>query len=62
MQAKRATATRETEDGPTDEQLRLVARHGSGQFVRALATVRLLRRQGREDELSRVLNEREGGA
>lgn len=46
---------RQSDDELTDKQLRLVARHGSGNFVRALAAVRLLRRQDREDELTEVL-------
>ncbi len=40
---------------PTDEQLELVARHGSGPLERALAAVRLAKRRGREDELRRVI-------
>lgn len=51
MRTERATASRDADEEPTDEQLRLVARHGSGPFERALATVRLCRRQGRLDEL-----------
>ena len=39
---------------PTDEQLALVARHGSGPIERALATVRLAKRHGREHELHRL--------
>jgi hypothetical protein len=46
---------RSTKEELTNEQLRLVAQHGSGRLVRALATVRLLRRQGREEELQEVL-------
>lgn len=42
-------------DEPTNEQLELVARHGSGKFVRALATVRLLKRQDREDDLREII-------
>ena len=42
---------------PTDEQLRLVARHGSGPFERALAAAQLAKRQGREDELRRRIDE-----
>ncbi len=40
---------------PTDEQLELVARHGSGPIERALATVRLARRRGRETELRQLV-------
>ena len=40
---------------PTDEQLKLVARHGSGPIERALATVRLAKRRGREDELQELV-------
>ena len=40
---------------PTDEQLELVAHHGSGPIERALATVRLAKRRGREDELRRLV-------
>ena len=36
---------------PTDEQLELVARHGSGTIERALATVQLAKRRDRIDEL-----------
>ena len=42
---------------PTDEQLELVARHGSGSIVRALATVRLAKRQGRENELRQLIED-----
>ena len=52
---KRATAIRKDGDELTDEKLELVAQHGSGKFVRALAAVRLLRRQGREAELQEIL-------
>jgi len=48
-----------TEEEPTDDQLRMVARHGSGKFVRALATVQLAKRQGREDELREMVGENE---
>ena len=40
---------------PTDEQLELVARYGSGSIERALATVQLAKRRGREDELRRLV-------
>jgi len=36
---------------PTDEQLELVVRHGSGAIERALATVQLAKRRDRIDEL-----------
>lgn len=36
---------------PTDEQLELVARHGSGAIERALATVQLAKRRDQIDEL-----------
>lgn len=42
---------------PTTAHLELVVRHGSGDFVRALATVQLARRRGREDELRELLDE-----
>ena len=42
---------------PTDEQLALVARHGSGPIERALATVRLAKRREREDELRRLVED-----
>ena len=42
---------------PTDEQLALVAHHGSGPIERALATVRLARRRERDDELRRLVEE-----
>lgn len=45
---------------PTDEQLALVARHGSGPIERALATVRLAKRRGREDELRRLVGTTSG--
>lgn len=42
---------------PSDEQLKLVARHGSGAIERALATVHLAKRREREDELRRLVEE-----
>lgn len=45
---------------PTDEQLALVARHGGGPIERALATVRLAKRRGREDELRRLVEDAVG--
>ena len=36
---------------PGDEDLALVAQHGTTDLTRALATVRLARRRGRLDEL-----------
>jgi hypothetical protein len=48
-------------DELTDDQPRMVARHGSGKFVRALAKVQLAKRQGREDELRELVDDR-GGA
>lgn len=41
---------------PTDEQLELVARHGSGAIERALATVQLARRRDRIDELHKLVD------
>jgi hypothetical protein len=41
---------------PTDEQLELVARHGSGAIERALATVQLAKRRDRIDELRRLVD------
>ena len=40
---------------PTDEQLELVARHGSGAVERALATVQLAERRDRTDELRQLI-------
>ena len=40
----------------TDDQLKLVARHGSGAIERALATVQLAKRQGCEDELIQLID------
>jgi len=48
-----------TEDEPTDADLRLVARHGSGPFERALALVRFARRHDRVEELREIVNEKE---
>ena len=42
-------------DEPTDKQLELVARHGSGAIERALATVQLARRRDREEELRQLV-------
>lgn len=41
---------------PTDEQLELVARHGSGAVERALATVQLAKRRNRTDELLQLID------
>lgn len=49
-------------DKPTTSELRLVARHGSGPLERALATVQLARREGREAELRELLGEPETAA
>jgi hypothetical protein len=57
MTTTKTTASGNAEKEPTNEQLRLVARHGSGNFVRALATVMLMKRQGREDELRDLTND-----
>jgi len=46
---------------PTNEQLELVARHGSGAIERALATVQLAKRRDRIDEL-RLLVDASGDA
>lgn len=43
---------------PTDEQLELVARHGSGAIERALATVQLAKRRDRIDELRLLVDAR----
>jgi len=48
-------------DELTDEDLRLVARHGSGPFERALATVSLARRHDRVDELRELVDDGGGG-
>lgn len=40
---------------PTDRQLKLVARHGSGPVERALAIVQLAKRRGREDDLHQLV-------
>lgn len=42
---------------PTDEQLGLVAEHGSGPIERALATVKLAQRRGREEELRALIED-----
>lgn len=42
---------------PTEEELALVARHGRGALDRALATVQLAKRKGREDELRRIVED-----
>lgn len=42
-------------DEPTDDQLKLVVRHGNGSIERALATVQLAKRRGREDDLRRLI-------
>lgn len=44
-------------DDISDEELRVVARHGSGPLVRALALVRLAKRYGREDALRTLVAE-----
>ncbi len=41
---------------PTDEQLELVARHGSGAVERALATIQLAKRRNRMDELLQLID------
>lgn len=38
-------------DEPTNKDLELVARHGSGPLERAIATVQLAKREDRLDEL-----------
>jgi hypothetical protein len=38
-------------DDLTEDNLRLVARHGSGKFIRAVAAVKLMKREGRMDDL-----------
>ena len=43
-----------TTERPTTEELKLVARHGSGAIERSLAVVELAKRQGRLDELVEV--------
>lgn len=48
---------RTQEAGPTNQELKLVADHGSGPLERALAAVMLAKQQGREDELRRLLDE-----
>jgi len=35
----------------TEEELRLVAKYGSGYFIRAVAVTKLAKRQGRLEEL-----------
>lgn len=46
-------------DELTNEDLRLVIRHGSGVFVRAVAAVRLARREDRLDELRELVEDDE---
>jgi len=55
-------STTMTEDGLTDDKLRLVARHGSGPFERALATVRLAKRHDRVEELREKVEDYGGDA
>ena len=50
-----------TDDELTDGKLRMVARHGSGPFERALAMVRLARRHDRVDELRKIIDEDDRG-
>jgi len=52
---------RTNEEEPTNEQLELVARHGSGKFTKAIAVVKLMRRQGRMDELREKIDDTGGG-
>ena len=40
-----------TDENLTDDDLELVARHGSGKFIRAVAATKLAKRQGRLEEL-----------
>jgi len=42
---------------PTDEELRLVARNGSGPFIRALAVAQLARRHDAVDEVQKLIDE-----
>lgn len=41
---------------PTDSELVLVAKHGSGPMVRSIAIVMLAERTGREHELQELLD------
>lgn len=41
---------------PSDEALELVARHGSGQFVRSLAAIKLAKRHDRMDEFESYID------
>lgn len=50
-----------TDDEPTDKELRLVAEHGSGPFIRAIAVTKLAKRQGRLEELRERVEDK-GGA
>lgn len=43
-------------NGPTEAELVLVVRHGTGPIVRALAIVILAKRKGREEDLRQILN------
>lgn len=46
---------------PTENELELVAEHGSNPLTRALATVQLAKKQGRLDELRELIDEPGGG-
>jgi hypothetical protein len=49
-----------TDDKMTDNELRMVVRHGSNKITRALAAVRLARRKGSVDELREQIEEDTG--
>jgi hypothetical protein len=43
-------------DDLTDDDLRLVLRHGGGRLTRAVAAVKLMKREGRIDELEEKID------
>lgn len=48
-------------DGLTDEDLRLVLDHGEGRLTKAVAAVKLAKRQGRLEELRKKVEDMGGG-
>jgi len=49
-------------DEPTDEELRMVVRHGSGKLTRALAATKLAKRQDKLEELREMVGDCGGDA
>jgi len=50
-----------TDENLTDDDLRLVLRHGEGQLTRAVAAVKLAKRQGQLKELREKVEDIGGG-